>query len=43
MPPLTGLEDDGVDETGLIDEMVVDEPCERGGKVTREPTADGCP
>ena len=40
MPPLTELEDDGDGEPGLMDVRVVDDPCERGGKVTGGPAAD---
>jgi hypothetical protein len=43
LPPMDELDDVAVDETGLGGGMLVDVPCEMGGKVTGEPAADGRP
>ena len=40
---MAGLEDDGINEPGLMDARLVDDPCERGGKVSGGSTADGRP
>lgn len=42
MPPLDGLDDEGV-EPGPVAGMVVDDPCERDGKVTGGAIAGGRP
>jgi hypothetical protein len=40
---MDGLDDVAVDETVLGGGMLVDVPCEMGGKVTGGPAADGRP
>jgi len=35
--------DVAVDETGMDEGVLVDDPCEMGGKMTGEPAADGRP
>ena len=43
MPPMDELEDVAVDETAPGEGILVDVPCEMGGKVTGGPAADGRP
>jgi hypothetical protein len=43
LAPMDELDDVAVDETGLGGGILVDVPCEMGGKVTDETAGDGRP
>jgi len=43
LPLLDAMGDVAADETGMDEGVLVDDPCEMGGKVTGGPAADGRP
>ena len=43
MPLFDAIGDVTVDETGMDEGMLVDDPCDMGGKVTGGPATDGRP